>query len=64
MATYGKDGGTVWLECAHGMNRRTAIYASPNWRGGLTRIRQLIAKHGVIIPAHHQVLFASIPLDA
>lgn len=56
-ASYGKDRGTVWLAFSHCKNRSSVIYATPNWKGGLARLREIICRHGILIQPQHHAMF-------
>ncbi|MEO8615228.1 MAG: hypothetical protein ABI600_08820 [Luteolibacter sp.] len=63
-ASYGNDRGTFWISLDHGEGRTTTIYARATWTEGLARIRELIASHGIAIPAVHRAMFDTIKLAA
>jgi hypothetical protein len=63
LVTYGTDHLATWLEIDHGNDRRTSIYATPGWIGGLERIRELIVKHGIKIMPQHIGIFSQITLS-
>ena len=48
---------TRWIAFNHGQQRHTAIFATPGWRGGLARIRELIGRHGIKIEPDHKCIF-------
>ena len=56
-ASYGFDQGTTWVACDHSKSRRTVIYATPSWVGGLARLRNMIKDHGIAIKPEHADLF-------
>lgn len=60
--TYGTDRLATWVEIDHGKGNRTAIYATVGWGGGLDRIRDLVAKHGIKIMPQHMGVFFQIAL--
>ena len=56
-ASYGVKQTTTWITFNHGQQRHTAIFATPGWRGGLARIRELISRHGIQIEPEHKCIF-------
>lgn len=63
-ASYGFDRGTTWVACDHSKNRRTVIYATPSWTGGLARLRKMISDHNIVIKPEHAGLFDGKALAA
>ena len=63
-ASYGYDRGTTWVACDHSNSRRTVIYATPTWSGGLARLRMMIQDHGIQIKPEHAELFTGAALAA
>lgn len=63
-ASYGSDRGTIWLSFSHCKSRHSVIYATPNWKGGLARLREIISRHGINILPEHHALFGFEPEEA
>jgi len=61
-ASYGYDRGTTWVACDHSQIRRTVIYATPSWSGGLARLRKMISDHNIVIKPEHAALFSGAAL--